>query len=249
MRQIEAAAAPVGDEGEKLGGVAMIEATKISAAARRGGAASARNALLAAAFSLFALAAAGFAPGPAQAGCCDSIQADNFAEELPDSMRVRFLLPNGRRFAPERLILAGPRAALAADLPERAEPHDEKRLPIGGSSGLRSFFADRPLVDRLSPTSPLGDLYRRGETLVAVFETEGAYQEALWRLRQPVGLVTRAPRGGRLISFSLPLRFAPVDRAQALAQPLGPWVGVAHGAEDVLALTPPRGNLPGFDLF
>lgn len=205
--------------------------------------------LFAAILALSSALALGAAPAPAAAECCGSDHGVGEEYNLPDQVRVQFRSGGDPTFYPRRLILLGPQRALVAALPKRAEPVSESRLPLGRIRPLGAIVDERPLIDRLGRGTALGRLYRRGDALVAVFDGEGAYRDALWRLRNKVGLVTRLSRSRALVSLRLGLAFSPIGRREALAGGLEGPIGVVHGADAVLALTPPRGDLPAADLF
>lgn len=209
----------------------------------------ARRAIALTAAVLFSAAALSIASAPPAAACCGDETGDHDYTELPDSARVQFRPPSGGTFYPKRLILLGPRAGLAAALPRRADLYEENRLPIGNLRGVGGLFQDRPLIDGIGPGTALGGLYRSGDALVAVFETEGAYRDALWRLSRPVGLVTRLSRGRGLASMRFKLEFQPISRRGVARGSLEGPIGVVHGADAVLALTPPRRSLPRNNIF
>lgn len=182
------------------------------------------------------------APQGAQAGCCETAYGDEDQPELPDAAPIRLASPSGS-FQPARLRLIGPSAALSAALPKQAEPHDEDRLPLGRIGLLEEIF-ERPVLDKVGRDTALGPLYRQGDAVTAVFDTEQAYRAAVKRLSRPVAIVTPAPFSNSHMSFQLPLSFQQEGRAAALRTPLEGPIGLAHGAEDVLALTPPADELP-----
>ena len=170
-------------------------------------------------------------------------------EELPEAARVQFRIAGAATFYPQRLILIGPRRAVSAELPRRAKVFDENILPLGKARGVGPAFRATPLIDRIGAGSTLGGLYRAGDALVAVFESEGAYRDAEWRLAAPIGLVTRLSRGRGLASMRFTLNFRPFDRSRLARGGLEGPIGAAHGLRGMLALTPPRRSLPRNNIF
>ncbi|MEL6980075.1 MAG: hypothetical protein AAGM38_15520 [Pseudomonadota bacterium] len=170
--------------------------------------------------------------------------------DLPDALRLRFSLPSGGRFFPRRLILIGPRAAAAAALPERAAPQRENRAPVARLPAIGAAFEARPYLDRIDVETRIGGVFRGGEDdLIAAIDRHDAFEAALAGARSDFGMITRAPRSRRLISFSPSLSFAPIARGDAVSGALAERIGAAHLAGGALVLAPPQNQLPRFNLF
>ncbi|MEM9725911.1 MAG: hypothetical protein AAF909_10660 [Pseudomonadota bacterium] len=212
-----------------------------------------------------ALATPGLSVADSEADNERSFRGSLSEDGLNREIRLRFPRPSGGRVLPSRLLLVGPDAALEARLPRRAAPRAENRLPLGRAPGpIGQLFDAPPLIDRINSGTAIGAVYETKTSdepaLVAFFDTMDAYERAVARLSEPVQILSRAPFGGDLISFELPLAFVPVDRGTALAGLSDAPIGVAHGvprvdgrrgedARAILALTPPRRDLPRFNLF
>lgn len=200
---------------------------------------------LAAAAAAPFLGGAAMSPSLARADCCSTSRGPRDRRDPPQNMRTRFPLPGGGRFLPTRLVLAGPTQTLSAALPSRVDTEDANKLPLGRAP-LFDQLLERPLLDFIAPETRIGGVFRVGDALVARFPDAERFAMATARLTRPPAIVTKPPRGSRVLYFAPPLRF---EAADPPAGGLGDPVGWAYAAGDVLAISPPRKALVGFKLF
>ncbi len=182
--------------------------------------------LLIAACTTGALAGA----SPAAAGERDSTLQERTAVREPPVFRDA----NGGAFRPRSIIVAGPRGAVAARVPENArQTRGEDRVDLSGAPLVGGLFRGTLDVATVRRAPLLGQVYRAGDNLVVqTLETPPSLDG------RPVALATNVPRIGA-VSFQL----GPLDW-HAVPPPGGvrTQVGTAHLLDGELVLASSGGE-------
>ncbi len=174
-----------------------------------------------------------FAPLAAAAGERDPTIQNRTAVGEPPVFRDA----NGGAFRPRSIIVAGPRGAMAARVPENTrQTRGENRVDLSGAPLVGPLFRGTLDVASVRQAPLIGRVYQAGNTLVVESIEPPPSLDG-----RPVALATNVPRLGA-VSFQLgPLDWRPVPPPSAPRTE----VGSAHLLDGALVLAS-RGGEPAF---